>query len=199
MEEDSLTEQQAPRPVAVWLVWLAAYVIWVVVLGLIPLFDIDPEYAVFPPLLTALAGLFVATAINVRPEAVEGEDDWNRVQTHSVVAGITSMVCSIVLVMCVIAFPGEVLARIAFWSSGFAILTTAAFLLSTVWDRLVPDPAKPEVNTPAEEIANEEPVVEEEAPVVAPVTKPKKSAKKSGKKKQKKKKDSKKKDSKKKK
>ncbi len=130
-------EEQPPRPVAVWVAGTIAYGVIVALLGLVLLDGVNPEYAVFPPLLTALAGLFVATAINVRPGILDDDGaDWNRFQTHVIVVAVTSMVLSVGLVMSAIAFPGEEIARTAFWGSAIAILIGASFLLATVWNRL---------------------------------------------------------------
>lgn len=132
-----------------WVVGTIAYALIVALLGLVLLDSLEPEYTVFPPLLTALAGLFVATAINVRPGLL-GDDgaDWNRFQTHVIVVAVTSMVLSMGLVMSAIAFPGEQVARTAFWGSAIAILIGASFLLATVWNRLSGEDAASEETTP---------------------------------------------------
>jgi len=156
--------ERPPRPVAVWVGGTIAYGALVLALGLV-VTGINPEAAVFPPLLTALAGLFVATAINVRPGRLDGEEgDWNRFQTHVIVVAITSMVLSVGLVMCAIAFPGELIARLAFWGAAIAILIGASFLLATVWERLN-EPA----SAPAEPKPKPKPKPE---PVAPPVPEP---------------------------
>jgi hypothetical protein len=145
-------EEKPPRPVAVWVAGTIAYGVIVALLGLVLLESVDPEYSVFPPLLTALAGLFVATAINVRPGILDDDGaDWNRFQTHVIVVAVTSMVLSIGLVMSAIAFPGEEIARTAFWGSAIAILIGASFLLATVWNRLSAEEPAPAVITPVGE------------------------------------------------
>lgn len=140
MEEN---EEKAPRPVAVWVGGTLAYAVLVLALGLI-LTGINPDSSVFPPLLTALAGLFVATAINVRPASSgDADPDWNRFQVHVIVVAITSMVLSIGLVMCALAFPGELIFQLAFWGAALAILIGAAFLLAVVWERLSTEESPP--------------------------------------------------------
>ncbi len=176
-------EEKPPRPVAVWVAGTIAYGVIVALLGLVLLDGVDPEYAVFPPLLTALAGLFVATAINVRPGILDDDGaDWNRFQTHVIVVAVTSMVLSIGLVMSAIAFPGEEIARTAFWGSAIAILIGASFLLATVWNRLSGEEPAPEVTTrvdeddqPGDPLA--EPAKKTEKEVAAPLVEKKTSSK----------------------
>lgn len=160
-------DEQPPRPVAIWVAGTFAYAILVLALGLV-LSGVDPDSAVFPPLLTALAGLFVATAINVRAPYGEEVQEWNRFQTHVIVVTISSMVLGIGLVMCALAFPGELIQRLAFWGAAIAILIGATFLLATVWERLSteePGTGQPEVSAPEPE------------PEVTPETQPEPEAK----------------------
>lgn len=157
-EAKVVTGEKPPRPMMVWITGTIVYAAIVVLAGLI-FNGMDPEPSVFPPLLTALAGLFVATAINVRPgTGDEAGSDWNRFQTHAIVVAITSMVLSMGLVICALAFPGELIYRLALWGAVFAILIGASFLLATVWERLRADESlpEPEVVPPPEAAAGKE-------------------------------------------
>lgn len=169
-EANAAAGERPPRPMMVWIVGTIAYVAIVVLAGLV-LSGINPDSTVFPPLLTALAGLFVATAINVRTgPGDDDEEEWNRFQTHAIVVAISSMVLSIGLVMCALAFPGELIFRLAFWGSAIAILIGASFLLATVWERLSADKTPPVSRTepePATAPDTEPEVTPEPAPAAA--------------------------------